>query len=88
MSRDDELEGDSNSIVHQREILSEYARKHGFENIRFYADDGYSGTNFDRPDFQRMMADAQAGLATQLKKDKESEQLSIFDPRNPFTGSK
>ena len=58
----DELEGDSNSIVHQREILSEYARKHGFENIRFYADDGYSGTNFDRPDFQRMMADAQAGL--------------------------
>ena len=62
LSRDDELEGDSNSIVHQREILSEYARKHGFENIRFYADDGYSGTNFDRPDFQRMMADAQAGL--------------------------
>lgn len=48
--------------MHQREILSEYARKHGFENIRFYADDGYSGTNFDRPDFQRMMADAQAGL--------------------------
>ena len=46
LSRDDELEGDRNSIVHQREILSEYARKHGFENIRFYADDGYSGTNF------------------------------------------
>ena len=62
LSRDDELEGDSNSIVHQREILSEYARKHGFENIRFYADDGYSGTNFNRPDFQRMMADVQAGL--------------------------
>ena len=62
MSRDDEIEGDSNSIVHQKEILSEYARKHGFENTRFYADDGYSGTNFNRPDFQRMMTDVQAGL--------------------------
>ena len=62
LSRDDELEGDSNSIVHQKEILSEYARKHGFENTRFYADDGYSGTNFNRPDFQRMMTDVQAGL--------------------------
>ena len=62
MSRDDEIEGDSNSIVHQKEILSEYARKHGFENTRFYADDGYSGTNFNRPDFQRMMSDVQAGL--------------------------
>ena len=62
LSRDDEIEGDSNSIVHQKEILSEYARKHGFENIQFYADDGYSGTNFNRPDFQRMMTDVQAGL--------------------------
>lgn len=62
LSRDDEIEGDSNSIVHQKEILSEYARKHGFENTRFYADDGYSGTNFNRPDFQRMMTDVQAGL--------------------------
>lgn len=62
MSRDDEIEGDGNSIVQQKEILSEYARKHGFENTRFYADDGYSGTNFNRPDFQRMMTDVQAGL--------------------------
>ena len=62
LSRDDELEGDSNSIVHQKEILSAYAEKYGFTNTRFYADDGYSGTNFDRPDFQRMMADVQAGL--------------------------
>lgn len=62
MSRDDEIEGDGNSIVHQKDILSEYAREHGFENTRFYADDGYSGTNFNRPDFQRMMTDVQAGL--------------------------
>ena len=71
LSRDDEIEGDSNSIVHQKEILSEYARKHGFENTRFYADDGYSGTNFNRPDFQRMMTDVQAGLIkTIIVKDK------------------
>ncbi len=62
LSRDDELNGDSNSIVHQKEILSAYAEKYGFANTRFYVDDGYSGTTFDRPDFQRMMADAQAGL--------------------------
>lgn len=46
LSRDDELSGDSNSIVHQKEILSAYAEKHGFGNTRFYVDDGYSGTNF------------------------------------------
>ena len=46
LSRDDELSGDSNSIVHQKEILSAYAEKHGFSNTRFYVDDGYSGTNF------------------------------------------
>ena len=57
LSRDDELSGDSNSIVHQKEILSAYAEKHGFENTDFYVDDGYSGTNFNRPDFQRMMDD-------------------------------
>lgn len=62
LSRDDELNGDSNSIVHQKEILSAYAEKHGFENARFYVDDGYSGTNFNRPDFQRMMDDVNNGI--------------------------
>ena len=62
LSRDDELGGDSNSIVHQKEILSAYVEKHGFKNIRFYVDDGYSGTNFNRPDFQRMMDDANNGI--------------------------
>ena len=61
LSRDDELSGDSNSIVHQKEILSAYAEKHGFENTDFYVDDGYSGTNFNRPDFQRMMDDVNGG---------------------------
>ena len=62
LSRDDELSGDSNSIVHQKEILSAYAEKHDFKNVRFYVDDGYSGTNFNRPDFQRMMEDVNSGL--------------------------
>lgn len=61
LSRDDELSGDSNSIVHQKEILSAYAEKYGFSNTRFYVDDGYSGTNFNRPDFQRMMDDVNSG---------------------------
>ena len=61
LSRDDELSGDSNSIVHQKEILSAYAEKCGFSNTRFYVDDGYSGTNFNRPDFQRMMDDVNSG---------------------------
>lgn len=62
LSRDDELNGDSNSIVHQKEILSAYAEKYGFGNTSFYVDDGYSGTNFNRPDFQRMMEDVNNGL--------------------------
>ncbi len=62
LSRDDELSGDSNSIVHQKEILSAYAEKHGLQNTKFYVDDGYSGTNFNRPDFQRMMDDVNSGL--------------------------
>jgi len=62
LSRDDELSGDSNSIVHQKEILSAYAEKHGFGKTQFYVDDGYSGTNFNRPDFQKMTDDVNDGL--------------------------
>ena len=62
LSRDDELQGDSNSIKHQKEILGRYAEERGFSNPQFYVDDGYSGTNFNRPDFQRLMEDVDAGL--------------------------
>ena len=62
LSRDDELSGDSNSIVNQKEILSAYAKKHGFSNIKFYVDDGFSGTNFNRPDFQKMLEDVKGGI--------------------------
>lgn len=55
LSRDDELQGDSNSIIHQKEILKKYADDNGFKNTEFFVDDGYSGTNFNRPDWQRLM---------------------------------
>lgn len=62
LSRDDENEGDSNSIVNQKAILGKYASEKGFANPQFYVDDGYSGTNFNRPDFMRLMEDVNAGL--------------------------
>lgn len=61
LSRDDEQESDSNSIVHQKEILMKYAKEHKFRNIETFVDDGYSGTNFNRPDFQRLMQKVENG---------------------------
>jgi len=70
LSRDDDSEGDSNSIAHQKQILEKYGRDHGIENYRFYVDDGYSGTNFNRPGFKEMLADIEAGhIKTVLVKD-------------------
>lgn len=62
LSCDDDSQGDSNSIKNQKAILSKYASEHGMSNPHFYVDDGYSGTNFNRPDFQRMIRDVDAGL--------------------------
>ena len=61
LSRDDNLEGDSNSIQNQKMILLQYAKEHRFPNPTFFVDDGYSGTNFDRPGFQAMLAEIEAG---------------------------
>lgn len=47
LSRDDELQGDSNSIINQKAMLQKYADDNGFENTQVFVDDGYSGTNFD-----------------------------------------
>lgn len=70
LSRDDELQGESNSIVNQKKILEDYARKNGYSNLRFYTDDGYSGVSFDRPGFQEMLADIEAGkVGTVIVKD-------------------
>ena len=55
LSQDDALDGESNSITNQKALLSKYAAEHGFRNTMFFVDDGFSGTNFQRPGFLEMM---------------------------------
>ena len=62
LSHEDELQGESNSISNQKRILENYAKQNGFCNLKWYTDDGYSGANFQRPGFQSMLADIEAGL--------------------------
>ena len=70
LSCDDDLAGDSNSIKNQKMLLKQYADEHRLKNIRYYVDDGFSGSNFDRPDFKRMLTDIDDGLiATVIVKD-------------------
>lgn len=70
LSRDDELQGDSNSIKNQKAILQKYADDNGFTNTEFFVDDGYSGTNFDRPDWQRLISLVEEGrIGTIIVKD-------------------
>ena len=70
LSQDDGSDGDSNSIQNQKKILEQYAIDHGFLNTQFYVDDGYSGATFDRPDFQRLLADIEEGkVGTVITKD-------------------
>ena len=61
LSRDDDLMGESNSILNQKAYLENYAALHGYTNIAHYTDDGWSGGNFERPDWKRMIADIEAG---------------------------
>ena len=70
LSRDDELQGDSNSIKNKKTILQKYADDNGFTNTEFFVDDGYSGTNFDRPDWQRLISLVEEGrIGTIIVKD-------------------
>ena len=70
LSRDDDQLGDSNSIVNQKSILKKYADDNGFGNTEFFVDDGYSGTNFNRPDWQRLAALIEDGkVGTLIVKD-------------------
>lgn len=62
LSCDDDLVGDSNSIKNQKMLLSNYATENNFSNIRYYVDDGFSGSNFDRQDFKRLLSDIEEGL--------------------------
>ena len=61
LSRDDDLNGESNSITNQKQYLEDYARRNGFTNIRHFTDDGFSGVNFNRPSFQELIKEVEAG---------------------------
>ena len=70
LSHEDALDGDSNSIVNQKAVLSQYAADKGFSNPVFFIDDGVSGVTFDRPQFNRMIAEIEAGnVSTVIVKD-------------------
>lgn len=70
LSKDDMLEGESNSITNQKEILKKYASEHGFLNTRYYFDDGVTGTTFEREGFQNMISDIEKGeIKTVIVKD-------------------
>ena len=70
LSQEDVRAGESNSILHQRELLESYAQTKGFENTLFLADDGYSGTNFDRPSWKKIIEMIEAGeVSTLIVKD-------------------
>lgn len=70
LSQEDALAGDSNSIVNQKNILLQYAKDNRFPNPTFFVDDGYSGTTFDRPGFQKMLDEIESGnVAVCITKD-------------------
>ena len=70
LSCDDDLDGDSNSIRNQKMLLQKYADENRLRNVKFYVDDGFSGSNFERPDFKRMMSDVEEGrISTVIVKD-------------------
>ena len=70
LSQEDALDGDSNSIVNQKAVLSKYAADNGFTNLAFFIDDGVSGVTFDRPSFNRMIKEIEAGnVSTVIVKD-------------------
>ena len=82
LSQEDANEGDSNSITNQKDILLRYAKEHRFPNPIFFVDDGYSGTNYDRPGFQKMLSEIEAGkVAVVLSKD-----LSRLGRNSSLTG--
>ena len=70
LSNDDDLNGESNSITNQKAILQKYADDKGLRNCQFYIDDGFTGTNFDRPGFKKMLSDIESGkVGTVIVKD-------------------
>lgn len=70
LSRDDEYNGNSMSIQTQKSMLKRYAEKNGFLNCLYFIDDGYSGTNYNRPNFQRLLSEIETDrIGTVIVKD-------------------
>ena len=90
LSRDDELAGDSNSIVNQKAILSKYAKENHFSNTLFFVDDGYSGTNFNRPGWSELLERIENGeVATLIVKDISRlgrDYLNMIGTTKPWQG--
>lgn len=64
------MQGDSNSISNQKKLLAKYAKEYGLRNTKYFVDDGYTGTNFNRPGFMEMVDAIEAGyIATVMVKD-------------------
>lgn len=66
LSRDDGAEGDSKSVANQKRLLQRFAKENGLSNTRFYVDDGYTGTNFQRPGFQKLLEDVELGYVSTI----------------------
>lgn len=66
LSRDDEIIGDSNSIVNQKKMLEKYAEDNGYTNIQHFSDDGISGGTFDRPSWKQMIEGVESGIVTTI----------------------
>lgn len=73
LSKDDDLQGESNSITNQKEILKQYAKENNINIFNIYIDDEYSGTNFERPDFKRMIQD----IKDKKVKEREEKQKKL-----------
>lgn len=70
LSKDDELQGEASSISNQKMYLVYYDKKNGFTSLCHFTDDGYTGTNFNRPGFQEMLKEIEAGkIGTVIVKD-------------------
>ncbi|MCR5135819.1 MAG: recombinase family protein [Oscillospiraceae bacterium] len=78
LSQEDSLEGKSNSTSNQKRILSAYAKEHHYLNPVFFVDDGYSGTDFDRPGFQEVLDEIEADLRGQRSRKLSDERFSLM----------
>ena len=82
LSRDDELQGESNSITNQKEMLESYAKANGFTPFRHFSDDGISGTTFERDGFKEMISECEKGnvsavIVKDLSQDRQIRTITV-----------